>query len=245
MVSAVILTHNSQRSIAQAVQSVLWCDEIIIVDDNSTDETKKSIQEYPVKWYLHDLDNNFASQRNFGLEKSKNEWVLYIDDDEVVPEELAAEIKKAIGSSKVNGYYIPRVDYLFGKKMSFGETAYTQLLRLAKKSKGKWVNSVHEVWEVEGETASLNHALQHNPHPTMYEFIADVNVYSTLRAQELYKAGSKGSVGDIVIYPLAKFIQNYLFRFGFRDGIRGAILAFTMSFHSFLVRSKLYVLAHS
>ena len=114
------------------------------------------------------------------------------------------------------------------------------MLRLARKKAGAWYGKVHEQWVVEGETDTFENHLIHYPHPTISEFLSEINFYTTIRAKELLEAHEKASVLKIIFYPKAKFIQNYFFRLGFLDGIPGMVQAILMSFHSFLVRAKLW-----
>ncbi len=126
--------------------------------------------------------------------------------------------------------------------MRYGETGSIKLLRLAKKDSGIWEGKVHERWKVKGKVWELKNPLLHCPHQTISEFLSEINFYSTIRTQELFDQGVKTSVWQIIIYPLGKFIQNYFFKRGFLDGIPGFVVATIMSFHSFLVRGKLWQL---
>jgi glycosyltransferase involved in cell wall biosynthesis len=244
MISAVVLTKNSEQTLEQCLASLAWCDEILVIDDNSLDKTIQIAKTYNARVLSHPLDNNFARQRNFALENTTGEWVLFVDSDEVVTKALEAEIQHAVKNGQHNGYLIRRQDILFGKQLRFGETAQVKLLRLGRKGKGIWKRSVHEVWEIEGPIGKCTHPLLHYPHQSLREFIEDINRYSTLHAQELYREGKRASAFEIVAFPLGKFIQNYIIRQGFRDQTPGAILAFMMSFHSFLARAKLYLMKH-
>ena len=90
-VSAVVLTHNEENNIADCLENLAWCNEIIVIDDNSEDRTVEIAKRYGVIIYSHSLDGDFSKQRNFGLQKAKNEWVLFVDADERVPMELRKE----------------------------------------------------------------------------------------------------------------------------------------------------------
>lgn len=241
MISGIVLTSNNATTIERCLESLTWCDEIIVIDDNSTDDTKKIAEKKGATVYLHQLNKNFAEQRNFGLKKAKEEWVLFLDSDEIVTKKLAKEIQEVINHIDAQGFYLKRRDVLFGTQLQFGETANVRLLRLGKKDAGIWKRRVHETWDIQGTVGTLVHPLLHYPHQTMTEFIADINAYSTLHAEELYKEGKKVNAWEIVMYPLGKFLQNYFWRQGFRDGTPGAILAMMMSLHSFLARGKLYL----
>jgi glycosyltransferase involved in cell wall biosynthesis len=245
MISVVILTHNNQEMIADVLDSLKWCDERIIVDDHSTDKTLEYVKPYDVTIFQHDLHDDFAAQRNFGLSKAKGEWVLFVDSDELVQSILRDEIIKATkNNSTIVGYYISRKDFLFGRELKHGETAHVRLLRLAKKDAGSWKRNVHEVWDIHGSVASLTTPLLHYPHPRVSQFLAEINWYTTINAKVFFDEGVRTNVWQIILYPKAKFIQNYFFRLGFLDGAAGFVIAMMMSFHSFLTRSKLWELQH-
>lgn len=131
---------------------------------------------------------------------------------------------------------------MFGKWLNRGETAGVRLLRLAKKEAGEWQRPVHEVWQIGDKLGELKNPLLHYPHPTAKEFLEEINFYTSLNAQVLYKEGMKVAFWQIIAYPVAKFITNYLFKLGFLDGMAGFLMAIFMSFHSFLTRAKLWLL---
>jgi|SRR3989344_2193058 len=243
LISGVVISKNEGKNIARCISSLLWCDEIIVIDDNSTDNTVNVAKEYKVKLYQHNLNNNFAQQRNFGLENAAGKWVLFVDADEVVAERLQKEILSHIyAKNKINAYSIKRKDTMWGRELRYGDSGNIRLVRLGRKGCGKWEGMVHEKWNIEGRVGMLMEPLHHYPHQTVAEFISKINYYSTIRAQELFE--QKVSVGpmQIIFYPKAKFLYNFFFKCGFMDGMEGFIFAIIMSFHSFLVRAKLWLL---
>lgn len=248
MLSVIILTKNEESNIIDCLETVLWVDEIIIVDDFSTDRTLEIIRSFKnkkIKIYKNSLDNDFSKQRNFGLSKSTKKWVLFVDADERVTQELKKEINEIIINYKkneINGYFVKRKDIMWGKVLQHGETGNIKLLRFGKKTCGIWKGKVHEVWDMEGKTDNLEHGLLHYPHRKINDFLKEINFYSSLRASELYENKIQVSYLDIILYPKAKFILNYFLKLGFLDGIEGLIFAVMMSFHSFLVRGKLWML---
>lgn len=242
MISAVVLTKNEEKNIADCLKTLTWCDEILVIDDSSTDTTQEIAKKHGATVVVHSIDNNFASQRNFGLEKARHQWVLFIDADERMSESLKNEILKRVGNERVNGYYLKRQDSMWGKVLRYGEQGDMQLLRLGRKGKGKWRGKVHETWEIEGNKNVLDSPLLHFSHPTLKEFLSEINFYSTLRAQELQSQGVKSGFVSVIGYPKAKFLQDYFLKLGLLDGIEGFIVAMMMSLHSFLVRGKLWQL---
>lgn len=245
MISAVILAHNDQDIIGRAIESVSWCGEIIVVDDESSDATVARAKKYTPTVLHRALGDNFAAQRNAGLAKAKGEWVLFLDSDEVVTDSLKQEIERVTsGNNTVNGYFLKRTDTLWGRQLRYGETSGVRLLRLAKKGSGVWERAVHEVWNIHGATETLVSPLLHFPHPTVRQFMADVNWYSTINADMLYASKVAAPGWHVVAYPVLKFIRNYIVHLGFLDGVPGLCIAVFMSMHSFLTRGKLYMRYH-
>lgn len=249
MLSVVILTKNEEKNILDCLETVSWADEIIILDDNSDDRTLETAEKLGLKnlrIIKRDLQKDFAMQRNYATQKAKNEWILFIDADERVTPELRREINDFLieekNNHKFNGMYVKRRDILWGKLLKHGETGKIKLLRLAKKSSGKWQGKVHEEWTVEGNTDTFISFVLHFPHQTISEFLAEINFYTTIRAAELYNNGTSTSLLQIIVYPKAKFYVNYFFKLGVLDGLEGLIFAILMSLHSFLVRGKLWLL---
>ncbi len=243
MISCVILTHNSQDSIVEALKSVSWCDERIVIDDESSDQTVVIAKRYKAQVFPHSLNNDFAAQRNYGLSLAKGEWVLFLDSDEMVTPELQKDIQDECKKIKTaDAYYIPRIDRMFGKNLRFGDTGGARFIRLAKKQAGKWEREVHETWDIAGEVKTFTHPLLHSPHPNIKLFLSQINRYTTINARVFYGQGKRATCCAILVYPIAKFLYIYIVQLGFLDGIAGFIMAMMMSFHSFLTRAKLWQL---
>ncbi len=269
-ISTVVLTKNEEKNIERCIATLAWCDEIIIIDDYSDDDTISRIKNYEsrikeknIKIFKRKLNGDFAAQRNFGLEKASGDWILFVDADEVVTTKLGAEIKQQISDAvvipvnepgstekekwipgqarndnRVAGFFLKRKDYFGGNWLNYGETANVRFLRLGRKEMGKWEGRVHEVWKLEGEFGELINPVLHYPHPTVTEFLKEVNTYTDIVVQCWKEEGRKIKVWEIIVYPAGKFIRNYIIRLGFLDGVAGLIMAIFMSFHSFLARSK-------
>ncbi|MFZ2025107.1 MAG: glycosyltransferase family 2 protein [Microgenomates group bacterium] len=254
MISCVILTHNNEKNIEPLLEMMHWCDECIVVDDDSTDKTRDIAKRAGAIVVKHALQNDFAAQRNIGLAIAKGparnasqsdaggDWILFVDSDELVSPLLAQEIQAIVkdANSEAQGYYMKRIDTMWGRELRHGETRDVRLLRLARSGAGKWKREVHEVWDVTGGTKTCMHPLSHSPHPDVPTFLAQINRYTTINAAVFYAAGIRANVGTIVMYPVAKFFQNYIIKLGFLDGTVGFVHAMMMAFHSFLTRAKLW-----
>ena len=248
MISAIVLTKNEQENIVDCLESLLFCDEIIVVDDYSDDNTEELVKVFikehkGVKWFSRSLNLNFSMQRQFGIDKASSDWILFIDADERVDEVLATEILENVTlNTPFSGFLIPRVDFMWGRRLRYGETGGIKLLRLFNKNDGKLIGKVHETWQTKKAVGRLISPIQHYPHPTISEFLREINFYTDLRAKELFEQKRKVGAISIFMYPFGKFILNYFIKFGFLDGISGLVHAVLMSFHSFLVRGKLWQL---
>ncbi|OGK21640.1 hypothetical protein A3C23_02590 [Candidatus Roizmanbacteria bacterium RIFCSPHIGHO2_02_FULL_37_13b] len=269
MLSVIILAKNENESIKKTIESVSFADETLIIDDDSTDNTVKIAKEMGVRVIAHPLNNDFSKQRNFADIQAKGDWILHIDADEVITNALKEEIQEIVKTyktfdeiprqarddigvydeeGKTEIYYIKRRDIWWGRELRFGEVykaAHTGFIRLYKKGSGKWIGAIHESFQTEKKTGFLDSYLIHRPHPTVAIFLEQINKYSSSRAEELFKTGQQGNALKIIFFPFFKFWYNYLLRFGFLEGAAGFVYAFFMSFHSFLVQSKLYMMHHS
>lgn len=241
--SIIILAKNEEKNIEACLDSAGFADETLVIDDFSVDNTAQIAERLGAKVYKRHLEGNFALQRNYGLDKASSRWVLFLDADERISEKLKIEIKKEIEKSDnpLVGYYLKREDFIFGKRLRFGETASLAFLRLARKSAGKWKRNVHEVWEVSGRTITLKNPLLHYPHQTLREFINDINFHSDLDVAAKKREGKKANLKKIIFWPVGKFVNNWIFRLGFLDGMEGMVMALMMSLHSFLSWSKLWI----
>lgn len=234
--SVIILSHNNEKTLDRALRSVSWADEIILVDDFSTDSTLKIAKEasHQIKIISHHLHNDWASQRNFALSQASGDWVLFLDSDEVITTKLQAEIQPALQDKNINGYFLKRQDYLGNRALKHGETDQVRLLRLAKRGVGQWQRPVHEYWTVPGPLGELASPLDHHPHETIRDFIVNSNHYSDIDAKIL------PAERFILLKPFAKFIYNYFILLGFLDGYPGFVFAYLMSLQSLMVRIKSY-----
>jgi len=174
---------------------------------------------------------DFAKERNLLLEKTKADWVLFLDSDEILTPELENEIKN-LNPDHYGAYYIKRKNYFLGRYVGTDK-----IIRLIKKGSGKWRRLVHETYHPRGgtEVGLLKNYLIHNTAKNLHAYIDKVNNYSTLHALANKKEGKKASVFKIIFYPIFKFIQTYA-------KSRHVVFSIIQSFHSFLSWAKLYFL---
>ncbi len=214
-ITAIIIT-NQEKLNKFLLESLSFVDEVIVVIDSSV------------------ID--FAAQRNFALAKSTSDWVLFVDDDEYVGQELAREIPLTIASSKEAAFLIKRLDVVFHQTLSHGETGHIKMVRLARRNAGKFIRPVHEIWKINGRVGELQSPLYHIKDHFISEFIGRMSHYGQIDSQILTQEDKPFSYFRLLFYPKAKFFQNYLFKLGFLDGLVGFFQAYLMSIQSLTVR---------
>lgn len=229
----VVIISKTEKINKMVIKGIDFAEKIIIVVD-SPSRKSKSIGK--IDYYYRSLNNDFASQRNFALKKAKNNWILFVDEDEYVSCELRREIKLLEENSHFVGYLIPRIDVCFHQPLKHGETGSIYLLRLARKNSGKFERTVHEKWEIDGEVKKLSSPLYHIKDNLVNDFIGRMNLYSNIDADILKKEGKPFTIWRLMFYPTGKFIYNYIIKLGFMDGLAGLFFAYLMSIQSLTVR---------
>ncbi len=242
MLTAVILTHNSEASIATLLLNLQWAAEILVMDDDSTDATVDIATSHGARVVVHSLRGDFAQARNTAMQLATRDWVLFVDSDELLDDALVASVKHAnLHTSQFAGYQLPRVDLFWNQQVTRGEVwsaAHKGIIRLVHRTRGEWRGKVHEEFIPTGMVSTLTGKLIHHPHQSINDFLSDINVYSTVRASELKDQSAQKTTLQMMFYPPAKFFFTYVICGGFLDGAAGFAYSFMMSFHSFLVRAK-------
>ena len=231
--TAVILTNKEPKDIGKTLDPVSFADEIIIISDHIIGSELKHPK---TTTYYHSLNSDFATQRNFGLSKAREDWVLFVDDDEVVSRTLADEIKKAIQNENYSGYHLKRLDRYHHQIIRHGETGKIKIIRLARKTAGRFVRPVHEVWQIGGKIGTLKSPLIHERGERISPFIDRIALYGPTDAEELTREGKPFSFWRLLANPVGKFIVNYKLKLGFLDGYLGLFQAYLMSVQSLSVR---------
>ncbi len=243
-ISAVVSTYNEEKNIERCLKSLSFADEIIVVDHESSDKTLELAKKYTKDVFSQENDALAIDlQKNFGFVKANGDWVLSIDADEEVSQELAEEIKKVIKKkNEINGYWIPRKNIIFGKFIEHTGWYPDPQLRLFRKGKGKFVKAhVHEPIKLEGESAYLNNFLIHHHYETIAEFIKKtVGSYAPSEAQEYLDKGYQFSYLDAIRFPLNEFLSRFFARKGYKDGLHGLMLSFLMAFYHFVIFALLW-----
>ncbi len=236
-----ILTFNSERRIRKVLDSVKGiADEIVVLDSGSQDRTVEIAESSGARVFFRKFDN-FVNQKNYLLSLCRGEWVLFIDDDEVVSDELAEEIKRLKrGGAPADGYYLNVLTNYLGKWIRHAWYPDWHL-RLAKREKCRWVgNGVHESLKVNGKVGYLKGDLLHYSYESVSQHIKKIDLYTTLYARGAFEKGKRFSLFKLLTSPAGSFIRRYILKRGFLDGFEGFVLSVMASYYSFLKYLKLW-----
>ena len=224
--SVIIITKNEAHCIRRCLESVRWADEIIVLDSGSSDETVAICREYTTHVFETDWPG-YGVQKNRALNHASGDWILSLDADEQVSQELQTEIQHAIQSTTYTAWQMPRLSSYCGRFMRHGGWWPDWVLRLFKQNGAKFTTDlVHEHIEVlQGKTGRLNSPLIHYSYLNLEEVLNKVNSYSSAGAQVYLQKGKKVRLRTAILHGLWTFLRTYFIRLGFLDGREGFMLA--------------------
>jgi len=239
-ITAVIIAKNEEARIVPCLESIKWCDEIVVVDDMSADETVHLCRKYEAKVIAHPSNGDHDAQRNIGIDNASGDWVLQMDADEIVSPELKKDIEKILSwNSQFSAYRLVRKNYFLGRFMRHG--GWTERhVRLFKKSKARYVgHSVHETLKVDGKIGSLKSHLEHYAFTSISQYISRQLYYAGIEAKVMYQDRGKIELGEINYHlkrkPLKLFFKIYVKRMGFMDGMYGFILSILNAWRHYII----------
>jgi glycosyltransferase involved in cell wall biosynthesis len=228
--SVAIITRNEEANLARTLGSVAWADEIVVVDSGSNDRTEEIARSFRSRFFLEEW-KGFAGQKNSALDKCTSEWILSLDADEALSDELAKEVWELLERDPpFDGYALPRRNLFLGRWMRFGGFYPDRKLRLFRRGAAEFeARPVHETVHFVGQAGKLKGDMVHDAYPTLEAYIAHMDRYSSLGAEQAVREGKSGLVLwpfvlNVVLNPLATFLYNYVFRLGFLDGREGLLL---------------------
>ena len=242
-ISAVIITNNSSSIIERTVNALQWCDEIVVVDSGSADDTVEICKNLGCRTYNREFDG-YGDQKNYAASMAKNNWVLSVDADEVVSKELADEIVKIFKSDNLDyaGFLLPITLVFCGRIFNHCENSKPHL-RLYNKNMAAFNSSkVHEKVVAEGRTKILKNEILHYSFRNISHYIQKMDIYTGRGADELFEKKKKVSVFFLFIRFPFDFIKFYFIRGCFFEGFPGFIWAMLSSFYPLIKYFKLYEL---
>lgn len=260
-ISAVISAFNEENNIKDCLQSVAWADEVIVIDNSSIDKTVQIAKKHASKIYSQPNRKMLNTNKNYGFAKAKNDWILNLDADERVSDELRKEIQQLLskdiyidsrlpaspvgrrGNDRgISGFEMPRKNIIFGKWIKHGIWWPDYQIRLFKKEKGKFdCRHVHEKLNLKGKLGKLKNPLVHHNYQTIDQYIYKfTHIYTDSEVENFLKSGKKIYWWDAIRMPVDEFLSTFLARSIYKDGLHGLVLSILQSFCAFVVFCKIW-----
>lgn len=243
-ISAVVNVRNEVNNIHDCLERLGFCDEIVVVDMESTDQTKEIAKQFTDRVYDHKMVGYVEPARNFAIQKALGEWILIVDADERIPKTLAAKLIQIADKGDVDFVRIPRKNLIFGEWMRHSRWWPDYNIRFFKKGTVQWQDEIHSVPITLGTGINLDDtgelAIEHHHYDNIDEYFERSLRYSTQQAKELISSGYKFDPVDLITKPTGEFISRFFAGEGYRDGLHGLVLAFLQFFSVMLVYLKVW-----
>ncbi|HVR72860.1 MAG TPA: glycosyltransferase family 2 protein [Planctomycetota bacterium] len=252
--TACIITFNEERNLPDALASVAFADEIVMVDSRSTDRTREIAaafrgrapggEEVAPRVIERDWPGH-VEQKNFAIDQATHDWVLCVDADERVSPELRREVEEALSRDPpgADGYTMPRKTHYLGRWILHGGWYPDRKLRLFRRSRGRWGGTnPHDHVHVDGIVKRLRGDLYHYSYRGMADHLRTIDSFTAISAREKARKGVRWPILRMGIHPPFKFFKMYILKQGFREGVVGLIVAMLGSFYVFLKYAKLWEL---
>lgn len=238
-----ILTKNEERNLKECIENAMLCtDEVIIIDSGSTDNTVEVARKAGAKVCYREWNNDFAAQRNFALEQTNAEMVLYLDADERMSEEMIADINRIINSEDISlQYKMLRINNAFGREFKYGVLSPDYVLRMFPRQAIKWQGKVHESVVCDLPVKKLQGYLKHYTYDDWEQYFAKMNQYSSIGATNNKLKGKNAYFyRDIFMRPIFAFVKMYFLKLGFLEGKLGYVLSINYANYTMTKYLKLW-----
>ena len=224
--SVTIITKNEAADIADALASVAWADERIVVDSCSTDDTSAIAARLGARVVSREW-SGYVAQKNYAASLATNDWILSLDADERVTPALAREIQNTLSRDPAHrAYRIPRVTFHLGRWIRTTDWYPDYQLRLYDRRAAEWTGRyVHEGVAVKGTIGRLRHDLQHYAYRDAAEHLETIDHYTTLAARQMFEQGRRATALDLALQPAFAFFRNFILKRGFLDGSVGLTIS--------------------
>ncbi|MEM1206422.1 MAG: glycosyltransferase family 2 protein [Acidobacteriota bacterium] len=241
-VSVVVTTFNEEHNIADCLDSLLWADEILVVDSFSTDDTPKIVQSYDQVTFIQRTYYGSAAQKNWAMDECKHDWILIFDADERCTPALRTEIERLLASSpKYDAYTIRRRVFFLGKVIRFSGWQRDQVVRLVRKGTARYPNRrVHADMKTRGPAPLLRHKMDHYMVEDFRSYAQRIAKYSHWGASQGWKEGKNAGVAAVLGRSAWRFFRTYFVQFGILDGMRGLVFCMLQAYGTYLKWSILW-----
>ena len=224
--SVTIITRNEAAHIADAIDSVAWADELVVVDSESTDDTTAIAARHRARVFVRAWPG-YVAQKNYAASMATHDWILSLDADERVTPALAAEMRALLATDPVHAAYrMPRVTWHLGRWIRTTDWYPDHQLRLYDRRTAEWTGRyVHEAVTVRGTVGELRGELQHFAFRDIADHLETIDRYTTFAARQMHENGRRAGLLQLALHPPLAFLRNYLLRGGIRDGVAGLVIS--------------------
>ena len=236
-VSGVITSFNEEHNIADCIESLLWCDEIILVDSYSTDSTPEIARQYDKVRFFQRAYYGAGAQKNWAMQHVSHKWVFLLDSDERCTPELHEEVESLLlAGPEHTAYMVNRNVYILGKQIKFSGWQHDQVARLFQRGTAFYENRrVHSVLHTTGETPILKNPLEHYMVERSFdEYAFRLAKYGYWNAAQCWRDGQRTSALEVLIRPAWRFFRTYVLQLGFLDGSLGVIFCLLQSYSTYM-----------
>ncbi|QNJ98357.1 glycosyltransferase family 2 protein [Constantimarinum furrinae] len=238
LITVIIPAFNEASYIEDALKSVAFADELIVIDSYSTDDTVAISKQYADKVLQRKFDN-FSNQKNYALEHANGDWVLFVDADERVTHSLESEIIQTLQQPKHHGYKL-NFPHFYMNRFLYHHS--DDVLRLVRREGASFSGDVHEKLECSGSVGTLNNHMLHYTYKGLGNYIRKKEQYAWTQAEQLKKKGKKVNWFHLFFKPTYRFFSSFILKGGFRDGVPGMTVAAVNAYGVFERYVKLYLL---
>jgi glycosyltransferase involved in cell wall biosynthesis len=241
-VSVVISAFNEEHAIERCLASVAFADEIIVVDNHSSDNTSVIAKKFTKLVFDQPNKLMLNINKNYGFTRATGDWILNLDADELISPALSKEIQLVLRSDpKENGFWIKRKNFSFGKWIQHGLWWPDKQIRLFRRGKGEFpCVHIHEYIKIDGLVGELTEPYVHNNYESIHQYLTKIDRASTSEALSLKEVNYQLSWYDAIRFPVSDFLKIYFAQQGFKDGLHGLVLALFQAFYSFAVFAKVW-----
>jgi glycosyltransferase involved in cell wall biosynthesis len=241
--SVTVITKNEAADIGEALASVAWADEIVVVDSRSTDDTANIARRYTDRVVVRDWPG-YVDQKNYAASIASHDWILSLDADERVSPALADEVRSTMSAEPTAAAFrVPRVTWYLGQWVRTTDWYPDYQTRLYDRRAAQWTGRyVHEAVTIQGTLGRLRGELRHYAYHDIADHLETIDRYTTAAAQQMYEGGRRSGVFGVALHPPLAFLRNYVVKGGVRDGVPGLVISALNSYYVFLKFAKLWEL---
>jgi len=243
-ISVTIIACNEEKRIGECLNSVEWADDIVVVDSGSSDKTVEIAEAHGAR-VIHNAWPGYGAQKQFATSQARHDWILNLDADEHVTDQLAVSIRSTFQNlpESIVAFECNFEHFLMGRWLRHGEAYPDPHIRLFNRHAGDWNSrQIHEHIEISGPTGKLEGSIRHKTVESLAEYIEKINRYTNLQAEIIVKSGKQVTFSQLFSRSLWRFLRGYIFRLGFLDGIAGLTHSMTSTLTSYLKYAKAYEL---